>query len=143
MSYPLVGFTLNTLKIKFNDVGCCSISEGRLIISTQTKAFALALGMLPEGVRQSLIGLSVANQPDLEGNAHIGKQNIETTYSIDLVIQSWQKLPNQPENSSNFVEHKKAEVLILQLIYKLLIYNKSLQSISYNIHYVKWMDYFH
>ena len=53
----------------------------------------------------------------------MNKTDKEVTISTDVVISSWQKLPKQPENSSNFVEHQKAEVLTLQQIYKLLIFN--------------------
>ena len=52
----------------------------------------------------------------------MNKTDKEVTISTYVVISSWQKLPKQPENSSNFVEHKKAEVLMLQLSCKLLKY---------------------
>ena len=53
----------------------------------------------------------------------MNKTDKEVTISTDVVIRSWQKLPKQPKNSPNLVEHKKAEVLILQQINNLLILN--------------------
>lgn len=53
----------------------------------------------------------------------MNKTDKEVTISTDVVISSWQELPKQPKNSSNLVEHKKAEVLTLQQINNLLILN--------------------
>lgn len=53
----------------------------------------------------------------------MNKTDKDEIINTDAVIKSWHKLPKQTKNSSNFVEHKKAEVLMLQQNYKLLIFN--------------------